>query len=125
MDQVRDNLDTVNIFHPLNAEEYLAIDNVADILRKRVKNGCTGCSYCMPCPAGVDIPRSFSLWNDYGRYENKGEINWQWTCNFEESKKAKNCIECGLCEEACPQKLHIREDLKIVQLEFDAIVQGI
>ncbi len=123
MEQVKDNLDTVNNFLPLNEEEYNAINTVADILRHRVKNGCTGCSYCMPCPAGVDIPRSFSLWNDFGRYENHGEMKWQWTFNFDESKKAKNCIECGQCEEACPQKLSIREDLKIVQLEFDAIVK--
>ncbi len=121
MEQVKDNLDTLSEFQPLNKAEYDAIEAVANILRNRVKNGCTGCSYCMPCPAGVDIPRSFSLWNDYGRYENRGEMKWQWTFNFEEAKKAKNCIECGQCEEACPQKLRIREDLKIVQLEFDAI----
>jgi predicted aldo/keto reductase-like oxidoreductase len=77
----------------------------------------------MPCPAGVDIPRSFSLWNDFGRYGNKGEIKWQWSFNFNEEKKAKNCIECGQCEDYCPQKLNIRDDLKKVQLEFDKIAQ--
>jgi predicted aldo/keto reductase-like oxidoreductase len=123
LDQVQDNLDTLNYFLPLNKTEYSAIETVADILRHRVKNGCTGCSYCMPCPAGVDIPRSFSLWNDYGRYENRGEMKWQWTFNFDEAKKAKNCIECGQCEESCPQKLSIRNDLKILQLEFDEIVK--
>ncbi len=123
MAQVKDNLDTMNHFVPLQEQEYQAIHTVTDILRNRVKNGCTGCSYCMPCPAGVDIPRSFSLWNDYGRYENRGEMKWQWTCNFDEGKMPKNCIECGQCEEACPQKLHIRENLKTVQLTFDAIAQ--
>ncbi len=123
MEQVKDNLDTLSTFKPLQDKEYQAINTVAQILRNRVKNGCTGCSYCMPCPAGVDIPRSFQLWNDYGRYENRGEMKWQWTCNFDEDKKAKNCIECGLCEEACPQKLHIRKDLQALQIEFDEIAK--
>jgi uncharacterized protein len=124
MEQVMDNLDTLKQFQSLDETEYQAIETVTEILRKRVKNGCTGCSYCMPCPAGVDIPRCFSLWNDYGRYENRGEMRWQWTFNFNEAKKPKNCIECGQCEEACPQRLRIRDDLKIVQSEFDLIAQS-
>ena len=119
--QVADNLETFEHFTPLSSTEYQTIEKVALILKNRVRNGCTGCSYCMPCPAGVDIPRSFDLWNDYGRYGNKGDIRWQWTFNFEEDKKAKNCADCGQCEEACPQKLSIREHLKQVQSEFDII----
>ncbi len=119
--QVADNLETFEHFTPLSSTEYQTIEKVALILKNRVRNGCTGCSYCMPCPAGVDIPRSFDLWNDYGRYGNKGDIRWQWTFNFEEDKKAKNCADCGQCEEACPQKLSIRKHLKQVQSEFDII----
>ncbi len=119
--QVEDNLVTFESFTPLNTEEQKAVKIVSEIFRGLVKNGCTGCSYCMPCPAGVDIPRTFALWNDYGRYGNKGDMQWQWTFNFDEAKKAKNCIECGQCEEACPQKLQIRNDLKAVQVEFDRI----
>ncbi len=119
--QVADNLETFEHFTSLSPTEYQAIEKVAFILKNRVKNGCTGCSYCMPCPAGVDIPRTFDLWNDYGRYGNKGDIRWQWTFNFDEDKKAKNCADCGQCEDACPQKLTIREHLKQVQSEFDAI----
>lgn len=25
---------------------------------------------CMPCPFGVDIPRNFAIWNEYGMYNN-------------------------------------------------------
>ncbi len=120
-EQVADNLTTFQSFVSLNNEEQQAVRIVAEIFRGLVKNGCTGCSYCMPCPAGVDIPRTFALWNDYGRYNNKSEMQWQWTFNFEEGKKAKNCIECGQCEEACPQKLRIRDELKSVQVAFDTI----
>jgi hypothetical protein len=122
--QVADNLLTFQNFLPLNKEEQEAVKTVAEIFRISVKNGCTGCSYCMPCPAGVDIPRTFALWNDYGRYGNKSEMKWQWTFNFDEGKKAKNCVECGQCEEVCPQKLPIRDDLKSVQVTFDDICAG-
>ena len=46
--------------------ELKAIKEVSALLKKRVNNGCTGCRYCMPCPAGVNIPDNFALWNKYG-----------------------------------------------------------
>ena len=29
---------------------------------------CTGCNYCMPCPAGVNIPLNFQLMNYHRVY---------------------------------------------------------
>ncbi len=54
MEQVEDNLDTFGDFKPLDQEEQEAVAQVSDALRKRVKNGCTACKYCMPCPAGIN-----------------------------------------------------------------------
>jgi predicted aldo/keto reductase-like oxidoreductase len=119
--QVLDNLDTFNNFKSLSEEEQQAVKNAADALRTRVRNGCTGCAYCMPCPAGVDIPGNFRVWNGFGMYENEGELNWIWTKAMGDGVKAKNCVECGQCEDACPQKLSIREDLKKVQAEIDGV----
>ena len=45
--------------------ELATIEKVAATYRKLIKVGCTGCSYCMPCPSGVNIPQCFSLYNDY------------------------------------------------------------
>ena len=122
MAQVEDNLGTFAEFEPLSAEEQTAVTELAASIRKRIYNGCTGCRYCMPCPAGVDIPHNFRIWNDFGMYRNKGDVHWNWTQNTDEGSKAKNCIECGQCEEACPQKLNIRENLKALQKQFDEIV---
>ncbi len=33
--------------------------SVLEIVNRRCKVRCTGCNYCMPCPAGVNIPRFF------------------------------------------------------------------
>ena len=122
MDQVKDNLATFSPFVPLTQEEHRAIDTVRDMLRKRVNNGCTACGYCMPCPYGVDIPWNFAAWNVYGIFRNPGDVLWQWGVGDEEKKKAQNCVECGACEDACPQHISIRKDLKRLQTELDTVL---
>ena len=120
MDQVEDNLATFEKFRPLSEQEKETIESVVTLINSRVQNGCTGCRYCMPCPAGVDIPGNFSAWNTYHMYQNYNVVRWNWENQLGESKQAKNCIQCGKCEQACPQKLSIREDLKKVQADLDA-----
>ena len=119
MEQVEDNLATFTDFKPLSAKEKATIEEIAALIRSRVKNGCTGCRYCMPCPAGVDIPGNFSTWNTYHMYQNYNVVRWNWETQLGESKQAKNCIKCGKCEQACPQKLSIRADLEKVQTDLD------
>lgn len=119
MEQTRDNLNTFTDFKPFNKEEEDMVEDVVSTLRGRVQNGCTGCRYCMPCPVGVDIPMSFKAWNEYHVYGSYGAVQFPWEAGIKEEAKPKNCIECGKCEEACPQHLSIREDLKKVQRELD------
>lgn len=118
--QVYDNLNTFRNFKELDEAEKQAVINVTQAMRKRMKNGCTGCNYCMPCPAGVNIPANFKIWNNYGIYRLAGETKWYWQ-HTDEKSRAKNCIECGKCEILCPQKINIRENLKQLQVELDAL----
>lgn len=77
---------------------------------------CTGCNYCMPCPHDVNIPLNFRLMNyhrvygitDYakGEYANIGKVDWM------KGKPASACIECGICEDKCPQHIEIRKQLR-------------
>lgn len=119
--QVADNLSTFDKFVTLSDEERQAIEKVRTVLRARVKNSCTACKYCMPCPAGVDIPKNFALWNKYSIYRNKNDIKWNWENSLKDKEKAKYCVQCGKCEKVCPQKISIREDLKKLQAELDAV----
>ena len=118
-EQLEDNLKTFTRFKPLSQAEQETVLQVVDILKSRVKNGCTGCRYCMPCPAGVDIPGCFGVWNTYHMYSNYNVVSWRWEKELGEAKQPKNCVKCGKCEKSCPQKLHIREDLEKVQEDLD------
>lgn len=116
MKQVLDNLKTFDQFVPLNEEELKTVTRVAETIRSRVKNGCTGCAYCMPCPFGIDIPNNFKVWNEEAMYGNFHKANDQ----YEEMKEAAacHCQKCGKCETMCPQQISIREDLEKVAKYF-------
>lgn len=119
--QVNDNLNTFGDFQYLSEPEQQAVLKVTEFLKKRIKNGCTGCRYCMPCPSGVNIPDNFEIWNEYGIYRHSQVAKWWWTKGIDEKAKAGNCTDCGACETLCPQKLSIREDLKKLQSELDRL----
>lgn len=110
-EQVEDNLNTFINYKPFSKEDIDLIDRVDHTIRTRVQNGCTGCRYCMPCPAGVDIPHNFKVWNTYHMLQNYGQIKWGWDDLQNSKATAEACKKCGLCETKCPQKLSIRDDL--------------
>ena len=120
MEQVEDNLKTFGDFKPLSEAEQTTIREVVELMNSRIQNGCTGCRYCMPCPAGVNIPGSFGCWNRYHMYQNYNVVKRHWENDLGEAQQPKNCIKCGKCEQACPQHLHIREDLERAQADLDA-----
>ncbi len=63
---------------------------------------CTKCSYCMPCPFGVEIPK---VYDAYNKTASAGMRRARQA--YEEiSGKADLCRACGHCESLCPQ--HIR-----------------
>ena len=117
--QVEDNLNTFVNYEPMSCEEVNMMSNLAASLKARIKNGCTGCKYCMPCPMGVNIPRNFSIWNRYAVYGNKAELKKEWNERIPAAEKAFNCVKCGKCESACPQKISIREHLALLQKELN------
>ncbi|HBL85056.1 MAG: aldo/keto reductase [Clostridiales bacterium GWF2_38_85] len=121
IDQVEDNIKTFSPFVPLSRKECTAVDAVANALRSRVRNDCTGCEYCMPCPSGVNIPHNFSIWNQHSIYGNDADAKWAYFNDLNESARADKCVECSQCEAVCPQKLHIIENLKSVVKDMESL----
>lgn len=117
-DQVLDNLNTFENYKPLNVEEQKLVDQVAKTIKSRVKNGCTGCRYCMPCPFGIDIPKNFAIWNHEAMYGNPEAAKKKYERELSESARADQCRKCGACEKECPQAIAIRQDLVRVAEDF-------
>lgn len=118
MEQVKDNMKTFSPFIPLNEKERMAIEETREILQARVKNGCTGCGYCMPCPQGVNIPENFKIWNTYHMYQNYEAIRFAWA-GIGKKSMANHCIQCKKCEEKCPQKIKISQDMPRVWADLN------
>lgn len=113
MEQVVDNINTMSDFKPLNLEERGVLERALVEYKKSGSVPCTGCRYCMECPAGVDIPSNFSLFNQFKFNNNKMylEIAYQ---TLGKEKQARNCVECGQCLPFCPQFINIPEELRLV-----------
>lgn len=97
-------------------EKGLFVKAVAAI-NDKIKVGCTGCGYCMPCPAGVDIPGVFRCYN--ARYLD-GFVSGMreyimCTTMKRERSNASLCKKCGKCERHCPQGIEIRRELDRVK----------
>ena len=97
------------------------LQQVVNILNSRMKVGCTGCGYCMPCPKGVDIPGTFAAYNRrYCDSKFWSVIDYvKCTALRKNSTAASNCIECGKCEKHCPQHIEIRKELKTAAKELE------
>ena len=70
----------------------------------------------MPCPKGVDIPGNFHYYN-LMYMEKKSAARFEFAQNMGLRKEpgfASQCIECGKCEQHCPQHISFREKLKEV-----------
>ena len=114
MEQLNDNLKIFETTLPnsLSAAEMETVRKVQDIYKSRIKVGCTGCRYCMPCPSGVFIPEIFSQYNEasvFGKVEDSKKHYAELTV---QGKDASHCVECASCESVCPQHIHVIDKLK-------------
>ena len=104
----------------MNNQDLNFITELANEWKSRKQIGCTGCNYCMPCPSGVFIPDSLNLYNLFHSSDTNAEADARKAYKelMDSGRDASKCIECGLCEEACPQHLPIIETLKILHDEL-------
>lgn len=112
---VRENLEIAETGLPgsLSEQERGTIETVRKEYQSRMKVNCTACKYCMPCPAGVNIPGCFSMLNSAAMFEDIGATRFQYK-TFVGEGRASKCIECGACVTKCPQQIAIPAKLKEV-----------
>ena len=113
MAQLEENIKIFDDIRPDMKEDFALIDSIVEIYRSKVRVGCTGCGYCMPCPAGVNIPEIFKVYNDasLSGWTEYGKTFYGLVAAHA-GKDASNCVECGQCEEHCPQHIKIIQTLK-------------
>ena len=75
---------------------------------------CTKCAYCMPCPFGLDIPKTFEAYNQTAV---KGVDKARELYDTLE-KKADACRKCRRCEKECPQHIEISQIMTEITAVF-------
>ena len=116
IEMIEDNVQTASTVKTgeMSTEDEKMLQNVVAAINEKMKVGCTGCGYCMPCPKNVDIPGTFAAYN---RYYTDGKFTaWKeyimCTALRKNSSAASCCVACGKCESHCPQHIAIRSELK-------------
>ena len=106
-----------------NDEDNALIENVVKAINAKMKVGCTGCRYCMPCPQGVDIPGTFAALNRYYSDGMVAGIKDYFMCTAirQTATDASRCIGCGKCEQHCPQHIEIRQMLKLADRKLGGL----
>ena len=109
----------------LSSSELKLVERVAKKYHELMKIGCTGCGYCMPCPANVMIPMCFEEYNKYGMFGKLDETRFRYTLRMSgilgDGTKgyASQCVKCGACMEKCPQGLKIPDTLAEIAAIFE------
>ncbi len=118
MTQVLSNCAFASNSHPnsMPAKEMDVVMQAKKWFEDRIKVPCTGCSYCMPCPKGVDIPAVFREYNGMsmrGAYETTDRALSTGYANMVKGGHGQDkCVRCGLCMKHCPQGIQIPDRLK-------------
>ncbi len=114
IEQMQDNLSTLGSFEPMSASELELLDHAVEIIRQADAIACTACRYCEPaCPQNIPIPDIFSVYNFMKQFGSANFPAMHYMKVTENRGQASDCIDCGACEQHCPQHLDIRDLLKI------------
>ena len=125
VEMVEKNVAVASLEVPMTEEQWRSIGESMENLKKFSELYCTGCNYCQPCPQGIEIPKIFLAYtyhNVYGMQE-LAKKTWENYVNNEKKPgcTSVDCVDCGLCEEKCPQHLKIRQLLKKVEPILEAL----
>lgn len=119
-----DNLRTYSPLEPCSPEETALLHDTAVKLIEYPSVPCTRCSYCMPCPYGINIPAVFAHYNkcinedhlpsssadpNYAKARRAYLVSYD--RSVERLRQADHCIGCGQCKPHCPQTIDIPAEM--------------
>lgn len=108
--QVVENCAAASGDYAFTPEEQQGYENICAKYNSLLRLYCTACNYCKGCPAGIDIPGVFGIYNG-------SKVKWQGLAGAKSDyakvkNKADRCTACGACMKKCPQKLDIISNLR-------------
>lgn len=116
MQQTTDNLTYADrsSIGMLSEKDVAMLGKAKEIYDTMALVSCTKCEYCMPCPFGLQIPKTFEAYNKTA------------TAGMKEAKvlydtidvKADSCRKCHKCESVCPQHIKISQVMETITKEF-------
>ena len=137
MEHLQDNLASFCPLKPLTEEEIEMLHEIGAEYKKYPLVNCTACQYCMPCPYGLDIPGIFAHYNkcinEGNISEDKGDPNYRrarraFLVGYDRSvprlRQAEQCIGCGHCVDACPQRINIPQQMRKIDRYADKLRSG-
>ena len=122
MDHLEENIKTFSPLEICTEAENALLADIADQMSGFPTIPCTTCSYCMPCPYVVDIPKNFAYYNEAvtdhilplpaPSAANYTEQQQQFIEGYRKALPdantwARACQDCEECLSKCPQQIRI------------------
>ena len=104
--------------HSMSTDDHAAVARACDIFAESYRVPCTGCTYCMPCPKGVNIPAVFAAYNAsfaHSRFEGVKLYVTGVGALGDNPHLASDCVRCGACTKHCPQHIAIPDELEVAR----------
>ena len=121
LEQMEENVRFMSGAAPLSEAELAAVARIREIFRGMNLIPCTGCRYCVDgCPMSIRIPDMFACLNRMKQFDDWNQPRYYRDVLTQDGHSpASECLKCGLCEDACPQNLPIRDLLEQVAETFE------
>lgn len=122
MSHLQENVRIFSPLEPCTEAENRLLEEIADVMAGFPVIPCTTCSYCMPCPYGVDIPGNFAYYNEAVHQQilplpDKQSADYmarkqQFADGLRKALPdnatwANQCADCEECLKKCPQQIRI------------------
>lgn len=112
MQMLEENLKTADLGVDVTSADFQKAGLMMEELKKFSDLYCTGCNYCMPCPKEINIPHLFNAYTHHNVYGLTGQAKDMW--NNKRGADVTECVNCGVCNEKCPQSIKVMEKLQEV-----------